>query len=145
MTFGRKLLLFFPFKLLQNASDKLTFLQRCEPDHHLRPAELTGLSRLATPHLQPTLSLYLSHHLSGSRPSLLCILGSLGGVLPAWSRGMRATGRPNEVVSLRRIVMPQFRSVLPFWGLGSGSDLLLRGCRSAPGLKQQHDFICGSF
>lgn len=56
---------------------------------------------------------------------------------------MRATGRPNEVVSLRRIVIPQFRSVLPFWGFGSGSDLLLWGCRSAAGLKQQHDFICG--
>lgn len=56
---------------------------------------------------------------------------------------MQATGRPNEVVSLRRIVIPQFRSLLPFWGLGSGSDLFLRSCRSAPGLKQQHDFICG--
>lgn len=56
---------------------------------------------------------------------------------------MRATGRPNEVVSLRSIVIPQFRSVLPFWGLGSGSDLLLWGCTSAAGLKQQHDLICG--
>lgn len=56
---------------------------------------------------------------------------------------MRATGRPNEVVSQRRIVIPHFRCVLPFWGLGCGSDLLLWGCSSAAGLKQQHDFICG--
>lgn len=44
---------------------------------------------------------------------------------------MRATGRPNEVVSLRRIVIPQFRPALPSWGLGPGSGLLLRGCTSA--------------
>lgn len=39
---------------------------------------------------------------------LPCILGSLGGILPAGSRGMQATRRPNEVVSLWRIVIPQF-------------------------------------
>lgn len=63
--------------------------------------------------------------LAGSRPGLLCILGSLGGVLPARSRGMQATRRPNEVVSLRRIVIPQFRFVPPFSGLRQHSGCVI--------------------
>lgn len=55
------------------------------------------------PFLSPPLAV------DGSGPSLTCILGSLGGVLPARSRGMQPTRRPNEIVSLQRIVTAQFR------------------------------------
>lgn len=94
-------------------------------------------SRLACPGLQhchppppPTIS-----RLAWSRPCLLCILGSLGGVLPALRWGMQATRRPNEVVSLWRIVIPQFRFVPPF--KLQLCDLQLRS--STPAV--QHDFI----
>lgn len=78
----------------------------------------------------PTIS-----RLAWSRPCLLCILGSLGGVLPALRWGMQATRRPNEVVSLRRIVIPQFRFVPPF--KLQLCDLQLRSSTPAA----QHDFI----
>lgn len=109
--------------------------------HSCRVVSLTvirGLwSRLACPGLQrchppppPTIS-----RLARSRPCLLCILGSLGGVLPALRWGMQATRRPNEVVSLRRIVILQFRFMPPF--KLQLCDLQLHSSTPAA----QHDFI----
>lgn len=132
---------------LRKASNRLAFLLRCRSDCHLRPVELAGLSRLAALPPGPSslpLSLAaapphgcLAGLLAGPRPGLPCILGSLEGILPAGSRGMQATRRPKEVVSLRRIVIPQFNhSCLRLHSQALGKAL--RGCSSAFELKLQY-------
>lgn len=114
MTFGGKVF-FLP---AEDASDRLAFLRCCQPHRHARPAELPGLSGLAAPprpppalpHLPLPPPLWVK-----AQPAVY--FGIPGGVfcLPGGG-GTQAAGRPNEVVSQRRIVIPPFGPPLPFWG-----------------------------